>query len=840
MSAAPPDPLGIGDWEALSARLQALRAWSGLGYREVHRRLIEDRRRRRIREEPSYSTVFRCLQPGRSRVDQELVVDIAAVLLGDRPMAESWRQAWSVAAGHASAASVVSVSADLPSRPSPFVARDDETRRALAAVESTPERCVIAVNGMAGVGKTSFALHLAHEMARLRPFDVVLTAALRGSTTGTTPADPAAVLDGFLRRVGVPGRDVAGRNAEGRRALLHDVLGPRRVLVLLDDAASVEQVEPLLLDGNSITVLSSRRRLALPSASPVDLEVFSPDEALEMLRSRVGPRVDDEAGAASGIASLVGHLPLSLAVVGERMLLDEDWTIHDHLERLVARASRLQTDQAVEAALGASYDALPEAHQRLLRRLSIARDLTIDAAAALADEPREVVAVRLGDLTDARLVVERRPGRFDLHELVRLFAAARADDHDPPRARRTAVERLFGHYLTWARAAVAVYAPEEVTSGRGPLLPRHEPFTGYDDAVAWLEAERANMLAVAEQATADDRSDEVAHLASVLFRFLDNSAHFDDAERLHELATRASDADLRARAWTNLAVTAMSEGRNDVSLSRLDRAASAFHESEDAAGECRVRLIQGGTLVFMGRFAEALVSHGEAARIARELADQRREAAALGNIAVVHLLLGDLSRAEEMLVDALRLAIKIEDRSIETHAIIHLGVTYGRRGRHDEALELLEQGRHIAGEIGHRLAEIDVLNQIAIVHALAGQLDAALEMHELALVQARESGVAALEAQVLNSSGATLRAAGRVDEALARHQAALRLAERLDDRYQTAVARHGLGSSRADGGDLSAARTQWSAALDLHCEMGTPEAAELRHLLDTTPGPHPL
>jgi len=200
---APPAPDAARSYDELAARLRALRAWSGMSYRALHRAVVRSRRDRRIAELPAFDTVHRCLQPGRTRVDVELVVDVAASLLGDRESAAIWRQACQVVARTVSEASLVTVS-EVPPDQTGFTGRQAELAILLEAA-SRPGGAVIAITGMGGVGKTRLAVHAAHRLAAAgRSFDIGLSVDLRGYDTERPPADPAAVLDGFLRRLGVP------------------------------------------------------------------------------------------------------------------------------------------------------------------------------------------------------------------------------------------------------------------------------------------------------------------------------------------------------------------------------------------------------------------------------------------------------------------------------------------------------------------------------------------------------------------------------------------------------------------------------------------------------------
>jgi len=202
----PPEPYGVGTVHELTERLQSLRAWAGLSYRAIHHEVVRSRRARGVVEQPVLNTVYRCLQPGRARLDVELVVDIARTLLGDPAGAEAWRYACQVIAGRASAAGVVDVFDTLPQDLTQFIGRRRELKMITEWVDEGVTGMVIsAITGMTGIGKTRLAVHAAHVLARRSLFDQVLAVNLRGFDPTRPPADPAAVLAGFLRRLGVTG-----------------------------------------------------------------------------------------------------------------------------------------------------------------------------------------------------------------------------------------------------------------------------------------------------------------------------------------------------------------------------------------------------------------------------------------------------------------------------------------------------------------------------------------------------------------------------------------------------------------------------------------------------------
>ena len=189
----PPDPCGVGTVDELIARLRLLRAWSGLGYHEIHRRVVDLRAERGCAQGLSYNTVYRCLQPGRSRLDVELVADIVRVLVDDDEAGVAWRLAHQVVAVRADAAGIVRASAALPDDLADFTGRRATLDRLLGLVDEAGTAApVVVIDGMAGVGKTTLAARAAHLLVRQGRFaDLQLSVNLRGYEPAQPPASAA-------------------------------------------------------------------------------------------------------------------------------------------------------------------------------------------------------------------------------------------------------------------------------------------------------------------------------------------------------------------------------------------------------------------------------------------------------------------------------------------------------------------------------------------------------------------------------------------------------------------------------------------------------------------------
>lgn len=858
----PPDPSGARTVEELSARLRSLRSWAGWSYRDVHREVARDRLARGVPELPVYNTVYRCFQSGRSRLDAELVVDIARALLGDSAGAEAWRSACRVVAGQADAAAIVDVADRLPPDLPTFVGRDGELRAITEAGEP-----VVAIEGMAGVGKTRLAAHAAHALLRAgRYADIQLSVDLRGYDPERPPADPAAVLDGFLRRLGLRGDRIQHLDLGGRAAEYRRLLAGRRALVLLDNAASAEQVRALLpADPGALVLITSRHHLAgLPGLRRLALDAFGPEEALSLLRGTSHERVDAEQEAAGRIAHLLGNLPLALAVTAARIRASPDWTLADHLERLTRHRDALRLDDSVELSLGLSYRELAEPLRRTFRLLAVhpGDDLEAYVAAALAGTGLAEAKRRLETLRAANLLMERAAGRYAFHDLVRIHATDRVHDEEPASARKAAADRLFAYYEYAASRAMDQYSPHEKNI-RPDIPPSDTPvpdFAERGSAIAWLEAERHNLIAAARYAAENGRPIHASHQSDVLMRYLETSGLFTDAAILHTLASRTDDPDARGRAFNNLGNVYLHLGRHEEALRLFQSALPGARDAGDRQTQRRLLNHMGVALMLLGRMAEALPHYEETLRIVRDLNDPLGEAITLDNLGNLFDRLGRPDEALDLDRQALVIARRLGERTLEGRILGNIGYIYARLDRKQEALAHHRQSLAIAREVGdrrnlgvgldnigmlhlregrrreaaeHHRQALEVASQIGdrelaaaallnlgITHSAADGHRDALGYYEQALDIAHTTGLAQLEGEILNAIGEALIAMDSFRDSLGHLERALAIATSIGDGKQEARAHDGIGAAALALGDRDAARTHWRAAELRYADIG--------------------
>jgi len=833
---APPEPGGAQTVDELAARLRALHSWAGVSYREIHRRMVASRRRRGITEIPVYNTVYRCLQPGRIRLDAELVVDIAAALLEEESLVAAWRQAHQVVAGRAADAAIVSVTDSIPADQDTFTGRSAEVAELLAACEAGTTQFVLG--GMAGVGKTQLARYVANRLIEAgHGNELQLCVDLRGFDPDRPPADPAAVLDGFLRRLGVPGNQVHALDLAGRARRFRQLMADRKAIVLLDNAATEDQVLPLLPQSPTCVVLvTSRYQLSgLPEVSCHRLDVFTPAESLDLLRGVAGEQtIAADQVTAARIAKLVGHLPLALAVVAGRITSSPAWSLADHLERLTEHRERLRLEDSVEPALALSYEALPPEHRLLLRLLALHPGQEFDsyAAAAVSGQSREQVVRKLADLVRASLLQTAAPGRFVLHDLVRVFACDRSRDEDRAAVRRDALTRLFDHYRWAAAQAAAGYAPYEgsvraLVEDPGTECP---PLGNRDLAKAWLDAERSNLIAVVRAAAELGIPRPVTDISTVIHYYLDTSSYYREAEVLHECAVAvATDDASRSRAHNNLGCIYWRLGRYADGRDCYQRALDLTRKIGNRTGTGKAL----GNVALghfrLGRYQASIDCFEQALAIFHEEKAERMSSASTtrGGLGWSLLRVGRAAEALKRFEESLRIARLLGDNTFEeAYALANVGNAHARLGCQQLATEYGEAALALSRKLGFRTGEADALNLLGRVHLTGGDPQLAVGLRREAVDLTIEIGSRAMTVELRNELGASLMAADRLDEALEEHRLALVVAQTLEDRYEIARACQGLAEVLdRQGGDAAAYREQ---ALALFADLGTPEAAEIQ------------
>jgi tetratricopeptide (TPR) repeat protein len=815
--AVPPDPGDAHTLDDLIGQLRLLKTWAGNPSYETVTRGVNAAWRAAGRPErewtTSKNTVAACFTLGRRRPNDDLLFGIVSVLHPDPAYLTRWRQALRIVRGEAEAATFVAAQPTLPDDIAEFTGRQSELTRLTALLLTTAAGdagtpvVISAIEGMAGVGKTQLAVHVGHLLVGGHGVDRVLFVNLRGfhDNPHQPPADPAAVLDSFLRLLDVPGH-VIPHDLDGRGRLYRQRLRDRRALIVLDNAAAEAQVRPLLPDSPTcLTLITTRRTFSeLSGVEHLRLDVFTPPEAVDYLRRSTGAgRIDADPDTAARIADALGWLPLALALTAARITAHPDWTLADHLERLHQRRDDLRLDDAVAASLSLSYDDLPPAHQHLLRMLSLhpGADIDVHAAAALTDPDPATTQRQLDYLLANHLLQRKTPGRYELHDLIRAYATARAQDEDRHPDQRAALTRLFDHYThTATLAADLAYPQDRGHLPRVPTPPTPRPgFTGQTEAVAWLDAERRNLLAAADHAAGHGWPAHTSHLSQAVARHLRTRAHYTDAHTVHTHALHATrstgDRAGEGRALASLGDVYRRVGRREEALEHYQRALTVARQVGDHACEGRVRGGLGDAYRVVGRYAKAISHYQQALAIARQIHDRGGESSALIGLGGVFRLVGRYGKALDHYQQALVVAGKDGDRGGESYALRGLGEVLRLVGRNEQASEHYQRALAVAREIGDRAGESSALIFLGGVFRLVGRYEQAIDHYQQALAAFRGVGDRAGESYALTGLGNVYRMMGRYEQAIDHHQQALAIAQEIGDRNGEFEAHHGTGEA---------------------------------------------
>jgi tetratricopeptide (TPR) repeat protein/transcriptional regulator with XRE-family HTH domain len=670
----------------------------------------------------------------------------------------------------AGASGAAAATRTLPRDIASFIGRQQELEElvgtAADAAGSGGVVCIHAIGGMAGVGKTAFAIHAAHRLADRFPGGQIFLP-LHGHTPGQQPVDPADALASLLLTAGVPAAQIPP-GLEARMALWRDRLAEKQLLLVLDDAASSEQVLPLLPGaGGSLVLVTSRRHLsALDDATTVSLDTLPPGEAaalLVRLAGRAGLSPADP--AVRKITGLCGFLPLAIGMVARQLHHHPAWTAAGRAAELAAARDRLELmateNLSVAAAFNLSYADLTEDQQRLFRRLGLHPGTDIDGYAAAALDGTDLAAAgrELEALYDQYLLTEPAQGRYRLHDLIREHARALAGRLDPGNDRDQATARLLDYYQHAAARADALItrqARPSPSAADGTIPAAVPALADGEQALAWARAERASLLACLDHATRTSQHARVTALTASL-----------------------------------------------ASLLRRD-----------------------------GPWAEAITRHTAAIQAARHLGDRLGEANALHDLGTVRRLTGDYPAAAQAQEQALSIYRDLGDRRGQANALSFLGDVRRATGDYPAAAQAQEQALGIHRDLGNRLGQAGALLYLGAVRRLTGDYPAAAQALEQAQGIFRDLGDRASEAEALNERGALHRVSGDLAQAEGSHQQALDLARAIASSWDEAHALAGLGRCAVAAGHAAQAEVLLRQALEIFQRIGAAEAPDLLAELD--------
>ncbi len=657
----------------------------------------------------------------------------------------------------------------LPAPPGWFIGREPELRHLDDICAAAGERrtvAVAAVTGNGGVGKTSTALHWAHHRSSEFP-DGQLYADLRGYDPAASPVPTAVVLRGFLEALGITGSQIPV-DADAQAALYRSTLAGRKVLVVLDNAKDSAHVAALLPGSVScVAVVTSRDRLlgliTAHGAKPVQLDVLPRAAARALLAARVGvaPLAQD-GGATDEILRFCAGLPLALSILAGRMAVGSAESLSTLAAELRDRTTRMNAfDEGEPAAslpvvLSCSFTALPERHARMASLLGLASgpDTTVLAAANLTDLSPDEAATILRGLERLSLVRQTGPGRYQMHDLVKLYAADRAQTGELRPAVPGALYRLLAYYTHTALKGNQLLHPHGVlVKSSAPVpdgYPHHHAFTDAVSVLAWFDAEHACLLTAQREALKQGHAHLVWQLAWALTAY-----HHRIAALHHDLAV--CQTALEAAAWLG-----------DPAISLV-----VHRRTGIAASRC-------------GRHAMALEHLNHALELAEATEDLPSQAIIQHNLAAAWELHGDDREALTHASEALRRFEELDNPVWRAQALNGVGWYLTRLGEHEQAEPYCEKALLLYQEHNH-VAAGDVLDSLGHIAHHTGRYATALDRYSQALLLYRESENSFMEADTLDHLGHThialgdhARAAETWLQALALYRAQRRLLKAED------------------------------------------------------------
>jgi tetratricopeptide (TPR) repeat protein/transcriptional regulator with XRE-family HTH domain len=706
-----------------------------------------------------------------------------------------------------------------------------------------------AIGGMAGVGKTAFAVHAAHQLADRFPGGQIFLQ-LHGHTPGQQPADPVDALASLLLTIGVPAARIPP-GLEARMALWRDQVAGRQLLLVLDDAAGSEQVRPLLPGGGgSLVLVTSRRHLsALDDATAISLDTLPPGEAAALL-----VRLAGRAGLSAGdpgvqeIIRLCGYLPLAIGMVARQLRHHPAWSAAGRATELGSARDRLELMAAenlsVAAAFDLSYAALTPGQQRLFRRLGLHPGADIDGYAAAALDDIGLSAARRGleDLYDQYLLTEPAQGRYRPHDLIREHARALAGRLDPEQDRGAAVARLLGYYQHASAAANARIVrrtrPGPAADGRAQAVQGTVPvaddggpaavpaLADQEQALAWARAERASLLACLDYAAAAGQLARVVALTAGVSGLLQQDGPWADAVARHTAAVEAArslgDRLGQANALSDLGEARRLIGDFSAAVQTQERALGIYRDLGDRLGQANALYDLGGVLQLTGIYPAAVHAQEEALGIYRDLGNRIGQANSLHHLAIVRRLTGDFPAAVRVLEEVLGIYRDLDNRLGQANALNLLGDVRALTGDFPAAAHALQEALGIHRDLDNRRGRADALNRLGNVLRMTGDYPAAARAHEQALGIYRDLDYRLGQANALAKLGSALRMTGDYPAGALALDEALSIYRDIGDRGGETEALNERGELHRVSGELTQAE---------HCHR---QSLELSHEIDSS------
>jgi DNA-binding SARP family transcriptional activator len=607
---------------------------------------------------------------------------------------------------------------------------------------------ISAVGGMAGVGKTTLAVHWAHQQAAKFP-DGQLYADLRGFDQSGVPAAPAEVIRGFLDALGVTAGGIPAA-PEAQAGLYRTLLAGRRVLIVLDNARDAAQVRPLLPGSGSCMVVVTSRSPLTPLAAAygahlIRLEVLTDGEAAELMAARLGAaRVAAEQETADELVALCGRLPLALAITAARAKARPELSLAVFAAELRDARQRLDALDAgdpassLRAVFTWSCRELSGQAADLFQLLAIhpGPDISLPAAASLAGRP---AGAAMRELAALDLVTEHRRGRYVLHDLVRAYAAEQARATIPASQRQAATFRALDHYLHTARDADAKLNPQDhpLTLSLPQDKTAPESFRSRQQATAWFDAEYQVLLAVTALAASSGFDAHAWQLPATFVRYLDQQGHWRDWGDVQRTALAAAqrlgDRNAQARVLRAAGALSLRLSSSEQANDHFRQALDLYRGLDDQVGQARVHGDLAMTFAIQDRYREALAHSERALNLARSVGHPHVHATMLNKVGWHAAHLGDYRRAQACCQQALDLLRDLDDRYTEASVWDSLGYVHHHLRHHARSISCYHHAVGLFREVGSRFDLADALSSLGDACHAAGQPATARDAWQQAL-----------------------------------------------------------------------------------------------------------
>ncbi|WP_188317053.1 AfsR/SARP family transcriptional regulator [Solihabitans fulvus] len=595
---------------------------------------------------------------------------------------------------------------DLPADVLDFTGREDETQRLLATLPGDGTAVVInAVDGMAGVGKTTFAVHVAHRLTDLFP-DAQVFIDLHGHSTEREAVAPATALDHLLRALGVPSSAIP-HDLDQRAALWRAELAERKALVVLDNAANAAQVRPLLPGAaGCLALITSRRHLAdLEAAQILSLAVLPPDDAVDLFTRIAGQeRIEAEPEAVRDVVKLSGYLPLAIRIAAARLRSRTTWTVSHLAERLREGQQRLTEltigDRSVAAAFALSYKHLSAEQQRLFRLLGLhpGADFDVHASANLADLQPATAQLLLEDLVDVHLLQLSSPGRYRFHDLLREHARSTAEETDSAARLEASLTRLIDFYLHTSLTAVSILDSVLPKVEAKPPGIGHHPFLLDDETSAWrwFTVENQNLLAAQRLALGKGWHAPVWQLAWALNPFHNWKGLNHDALVVRRAALVAADqlgeTAIQVQTHRQLSYIYARTGHHTVALEHLHQALRLAEDAGDLEGQAATHRAFARAYELQQQNDREALAHATQALNLFEILDLPRMVGRQhSQMGWHHARLGNHDEARTHCEAGLIVSRQHHDRVGASLAFDSLGYVAFLSGRHEQAVDYYQQ-----------------------------------------------------------------------------------------------------------------------------------------------------